>query len=72
MSALNTHFANSNTGFRFNLISQQTIQNDAWVNVVPSSAQELEMKSALRQGRYRDLNLYIVTIGNDPPLLGYA
>ncbi|KAL3496794.1 hypothetical protein BJX62DRAFT_63269 [Aspergillus germanicus] len=30
------------------------------------------MKSALRQGRYRDLNLYIVTIGNDPPLLGYA
>jgi hypothetical protein len=30
------------------------------------------MKSALRQGRYRDLNLYIATIENDPPLLGYA
>jgi hypothetical protein len=30
------------------------------------------MKSTLRQGRYRDLNIYIVTIENDPPVLGYA
>ncbi|KAL2852637.1 hypothetical protein BJX68DRAFT_265521 [Aspergillus pseudodeflectus] len=72
ISVLNTHFANSNTGFRFNLVSQQTIQNDAWVDVVPESAQEFEMKSTLRQGRYRDLNVYIVTIENDPPVLGYA
>ncbi|KAJ0423678.1 hypothetical protein BJY00DRAFT_309912 [Aspergillus carlsbadensis] len=72
ISVLNTRFANSNTGFRFHLVRQQTIRNDAWVDVVPGSAQELEMKSTLRQGRYRDLNLYIDTIGNDPPLLGYA
>ncbi|KAL3482260.1 hypothetical protein BJX99DRAFT_243234 [Aspergillus californicus] len=70
ISVLNTRYADSNTGFSFNLVSQQTTQNDAWVNALPGSPQELDMKSTLRQGRYRDLNLYIAPISDS--ILGYA
>ncbi|KAL2834878.1 hypothetical protein BDW59DRAFT_177142 [Aspergillus cavernicola] len=71
ISVLNTRFADSNTGFMFNLVSQQDVQNDNWRNVEPGSPQELDMKSTLRQGRYRDLNIYVDTI-SDGSILGYA
>lgn len=62
------------TGFSFNLVSGTNIKNATWRSIEPESDLEYEMKSKLRKGKYRDLNLYIDSIApvDGRQLLGYA
>jgi Pregnancy-associated plasma protein-A len=56
VDVLNAAFASS--GFQFQLVSQDEVTNDAWYFSVLGSAEEQEMKAALRQGGADALNLY--------------
>jgi len=57
-------------GWNFVLASTDNTVNDAWFVVEPSTPAEKEMKSALRKGTAKDLNLYSANIGGG--LLGWA
>jgi len=63
------------TGFTFDLQGIVHTINDDWVNIAYGSDAEYNMKHSLRQGDYKDLNMYYTTIAPDPEvgeLLGYA
>ncbi|MGS2719610.1 zinc metalloprotease [Paraglaciecola aestuariivivens] len=68
MAVLNDAY--SNTPFRFNLVSTNYVANNAWYTVGYGSAEEAEMKAALRQGDASDLNFYAANVGDG--LLGWA
>ena len=68
MDVLNDAY--SNTPFKFNLVSTNYVANDAWYTVAFGSAEEAEMKAALRQGDASDLNFYAANVGDG--LLGWA
>ncbi|KAL4862548.1 hypothetical protein BDV12DRAFT_202952 [Aspergillus spectabilis] len=70
IAVLNARYAASNTGIGFNVVTMQTVVNDRWSNIAPGSPEEVEMKIALRQGTYRDLNIYVVSIAGRT--LGFA
>ncbi|KAL5336108.1 hypothetical protein BJX70DRAFT_400922 [Aspergillus crustosus] len=70
IAVLNARYVASNIGIGFNLVSQHTVVNDRWTNTARGSPEEVEMKTALRQGTYRDLNIYIVSIAGR--VLGFA
>jgi hypothetical protein len=73
VDVLNERYAPA--GFSFNLIDIFDIDNSSWRQVKYRSQQEYQMKSQLRQGGYRDLNLYLDTIAplpNGVELFGYA
>ncbi|KAI0301824.1 Metalloprotease [Multifurca ochricompacta] len=73
ISALNSGYAGS--GLSFALAgTTRTVNSDWFNNAGPSSQQQTDMKSSLRQGGVADLNLYSVgfTSGSGQGLLGYA
>ena len=57
-------------GFSFTLAGTDTTANNSWYVVTPGSTAEAQMKSALRDGTAKDLNLYSANIGDG--LLGWA
>lgn len=58
------------TGWNFVLVGTNYTTNSTWSTAAPGSSAETAMKTALRQGGKRDLNLYITNPGNG--LLGWA
>jgi hypothetical protein len=68
ISVLNAAY--SSYGFGFVLAGTDTTANNTWYTVTPSSSAETAMKTALRKGTKRDLNLYSANIGQG--LLGWA
>src|SRR4051812_29289563 len=69
LQVLNAAYASS--GLSFALVSTDRTTNAAWFDgLVPGSAAETQMKTALRTGGKNALNLYSANIGND--LLGWA
>jgi Pregnancy-associated plasma protein-A len=60
----------ANTPFRFVPVAVDRTANDAWFGASPGSAAEYEMKTSLRQGTAKDLNLYTNAPGGG--LLGWA
>lgn len=62
------------TGFNFELVDTSYTSNPSWVNIVADSELEFDMKNTLRQGSYKDLNLYFVTgpVLEGEEVLGYA
>jgi hypothetical protein len=62
--------ATSNTPFRFVLAGTNTTANNTWYTVGYGTAAETQMKTALRQGTAKDLNVYLANIGGG--LLGWA
>jgi len=68
MSVLNAAYVN--TPFKFNLTSVDTTVNSAWSTISPGSTAERDMKTALRKGTAKDLNIYTANLGNS--LLGWA
>ncbi len=60
----------SNTPFRFTLAGVDRTTNASWYTVGYGSAQETQMKTALRKGGSGTLNLYLANIGGG--LLGWA
>jgi Pregnancy-associated plasma protein-A len=60
----------ANTPFRFVPVAIDRTANDSWFNASPGSAAEHEMKTSLRQGTAKDLNLYTNAPGGG--LLGWA
>jgi hypothetical protein len=67
---LNNAFAN--TGFQFKLILDKNSDpafsrknRPEWLNLQDKSKEELEMKRQLRQGHYRDSNIYYTTLKED-------
>ena len=68
ISVLNDAYAN--TGVSFALTSVDRTSNASWYTVSPGTAAETAMKTALRKGTAKDLNLYAANIGGG--LLGWA
>ncbi|HEY8206206.1 MAG TPA: zinc metalloprotease [Myxococcaceae bacterium] len=62
--------ATANTPFRFVLAGTNTTVNNTWYTVGYGTAAETAMKTALRQGTAKDLNIYLANIGGG--LLGWA
>ncbi|WP_415645062.1 zinc metalloprotease [Stackebrandtia soli] len=58
------------SGFRFELVKTTRTVNPAWYGVGYGSAEERQMKSALREGGNDTLNVYAANIGDG--LLGWA
>ena len=65
------HNGRVDSGFRFELVAIGRSQNNAWWLSEPGTPEEVEMKTALRQGDGTALNLYI-TSGAADQLLGWA
>lgn len=72
MDVLNSRY--KGTGLSFKLVQIDEINNPAWRAVAQDSQQESDMKSFLRKGDYKDLNLYLDSIqpDGDNILLGYS
>ncbi|MGH3741371.1 MAG: zinc metalloprotease [Micromonosporaceae bacterium] len=74
MDVLNEAFAGNTggaaTAFGFDLVKTTRTVNPDWYAVEPSTPQEREMKSALREGGKETLNMYVAGIGGG--LLGWA
>lgn len=77
MTVLNEAFAGgitspaaSVTSVQFQLIDIDRTSNAQWYHVTPDSAVETQMKTALRKGDKRALNMYFADIGDG--LLGWA
>jgi len=68
INVLNNAFAQ--WGWQFNLVDTERTANDEWFTAGPGSAEEAEMKNALRQGGADDLNFYTSNPGGG--LLGWA
>ncbi|KAG5340461.1 hypothetical protein C0989_001477 [Termitomyces sp. Mn162] len=65
--------AYSLSGITFVLKQTTRTVNQTWFNLVgPGNAQQMEMKTALRQGGAADLNVYTVGFHTTQGLLGYA
>ena len=62
MNVLNNAYAN--TPFTFNLVSSQTVVNNAWFTAGYGTQAETAMKSTLRQGDAGDLNFYTNNMGD--------
>ena len=67
MQVLNAAFAGSN--FAFELKGVQVIKNNAWYFSAAESAEEIQMKNALRRGGPETLNIYTT---NGDVFLGWA
>jgi hypothetical protein len=63
--------AYSTTGFSFQLAGTDYTAHDAWASVSAGTDLEVEMKTALHQGSYSDLNLYFISDLGDG-LLGFC
>lgn len=59
-----------NTGFTFELIDTDVTINPAWSLLEPDTPQETAMKTALREGGARALNLYVIDL--PAPMLGWG
>lgn len=53
--------AYESTGYSFNLVDTDFTTNDDWAAAEYGSDTETEMKAALKQGSYADLNLYLLS-----------
>jgi len=62
--------ANTASGFSFTLVSTDYTSNDSWYTMSPGSQEELQAKTALRQGGATALNIYTANPGGG--LLGWA
>lgn len=61
------------TPFTFRLAETDRTTNNAWYAHRPGSLEETQMKTALRRGRARDLNLYVTNLlTSTGGILGYA
>ena len=61
INVINTAYGNSGTGLQWVLAgTTRTINVDWFSNVGPDSPQQTAMKTALRQGGVKDLNVYTV------------
>ena len=63
--------AYSGWGVSFNTVAINITVNDAWAAAAMDSEEEYEMKAALHQGSYADLNLYFTSDLPDG-LLGFC
>lgn len=63
--------AYSPLGVSFNLVDTDYTENNRWAAASAESQTEYEMKSALKQGSYADLNLYFLSDLGDG-LLGFC
>lgn len=74
ITELNTAYSGGaggvDTGFRFQLAGTDRTTNASWFTVGEGSGNETAMKTALRKGSYRALNVYTANIGGG--LLGWA
>jgi Pregnancy-associated plasma protein-A len=61
-AVLNADFANSATGFSYELIAITRTVNDDWAVPFPGSSAETDMKAALHQGDFDTLNIYVVQL----------
>lgn len=68
LQVINQDFAS--TGIKYNLGGITRTVNAAWYNLTKGSDEELEMKYALRQGAYRDVNVYFADLG--PDMIGWC
>jgi hypothetical protein len=68
IDVLNRAYASA--GIRFNVVSTEVVQNDAWYTAALGSDAEIEMKTELRQGGPETMNIY--TGVNDGAYLGWA
>ena len=63
-------------GFAFKLVGTTRSTNASWTNIEADSQIDFEMKDKLRQGAYKDLNLYFAYLpklgSNQNQLLGFA
>jgi hypothetical protein len=62
--------ANNAWGFTFRLVATDRTTNATWYNLSQGSTAEQQMKTALRRGTAKDLNIYSARLSND--LLGWA
>ena len=68
ITVLNNAYAS--TGWSFVLAGTDTTPNNTWYTVAYGSSAETQMKTTLRKGTKRDLNIYAANIGGG--LLGWA
>jgi hypothetical protein len=61
--------AGADTPFRFQLVDIDYVVNSSWFNAAPGTTAEAQMKSTLRRGTCRDMNIYT---NNAAGFLGYA
>ena len=76
ITVLNLAFAGfyggPDTGFRFRLRSIDRTDNVSWFLADPESAEEAEMKRALKRGKPDELDLYLTNAGSEGIYLGWA
>ena len=65
-----THTGGAQTGFQFKLVGTDFTNNATWFNAGQGSATETTIKTTLRKGTKRDLNIYTWNLGGG--LLGWA
>lgn len=71
INVLNTAYAPA--GVRFNLVNTTRTRQATWfMNAAPGTAEQTQMKTALRVGGARELNIYTVGFLSLSGLLGYA
>jgi hypothetical protein len=76
LSVLNLAYAGfyggADTGFRFTLRKIDRTDNARWFYADPESAEEAEMKRALKRGKPDQLDLYLTNAGAEGIYLGWA